>query len=467
MDTRSCCNTRTIKKVKRMKKIIFLAVLLIITTQAYPASFTVSGKVYNEDGSKGTSLTANSYCRLKTYRKSIPDEIGVQNIGPDSNCPQKIFPSYYSGVDTPAYFNSDVGSYNWTTAVGVGQYVITVVEVYENQFPFCVWDGVSYVGARIKILSQQEIDNGGVDMPDTQLESVPAPQPQTILSDSVTLTWTGLSYDPDNLVTGYTVYRSTEPGGLGGYLQLTATASQVKGGTIYYTDTGLNQSDTYYYKIAVNIEWGGGNGAPDYFVSNAVSPVSPGILLGGTPSITPTITETPYYTWTQTWTETPTATFTITETSTATEIDTPTLTLTLTWTLTMTPSSTITETSTFTITLTSTPTLTPTITYTQQPQISDSLKYKLMRDRIIVLNNPVRDGNLRIALYNENNGIVRIFLYNISGELIMKVSSNIAGGFSILQEKISKAPGIYILRAVIKTDTETINLPLRKVGVIK
>lgn len=449
-----------------MKKIIFLAILLIITTQAYPTSFTVFGKVYNEDGSKGTSLTANSYCGLKTYRQSIPGEIGMQNIGPDSNCYQKIFPAYYMNVDTPAYFNSDVGSYDWGTPVEIGQHVITVVEVYENQFPLCMWNGASYVGARIKILSQEEIDNGGVDMPDTRLESVPAPQPQTILSDSVTLTWTGLSYDPDNLVTGYTVYRSTEPGGLGGYVQLTATASQVKGSTIYYTDTGLNQSDTYYYKIAVNIEWGGGNGAPDYFVSNAVSPVSPGILLGGTPSITPAITETPYYTWTQTWTETPTSTFTITETSTATETDTPTLTLTLTWTLTMTPSSTITEITTSIITFTNTPSLTPTTTYIQQ-QISDSLKSKVMRDKIIVLNNPIKDGNLRIALYNENNGIVWIFLYNICGELVMKISSDIASGFSILRENISKASGIYILRVMIKTDTKTINLPVKKVIVIR
>lgn len=456
-----------------MKKIILIITLLMTTLQVYPASFTVFGKVYNEDGSIGTELTANSFCGLKTYRKSIPDEIGIQNIGPDNNCPQKIFPAYYNGQTTTAYFNSDVGSYNWTTVVGVGQYVVSVVEVYEGQFSLCAWNNASYVGARIKVLSQQNIDDGGTDMPDIRLEPVPAPQPQKILSDSVILTWTGLSYDPDNLVTGYTVYRSTEPGGAGGYTQLTITASQIKGGLISFTDTGLNQSNTYYYKIAVNFEWGGGNDAPDYFVSNAISSTGSPVNPGSTSTMTPTETLIPYYTTTETitvthtstlaFTKTNTETFTITITCTPSMTETSTLTLTQT----ITPTATQTITRTYTETPSFTPTLTPTKTHTRQFYISDSLKNKLLHNRIVVLNNPVKDGNLRIALYNENNGIVQIFLYNINGELVMKIKQEITGGFTILQEKIRKAPGAYIIRAMIKTSIETINLPLQKVGVIK
>ena len=467
-----------------MKKIILLVVLLLTNTIIY-ASFTVFGKVYNMDGSKGTSLTANSYCGLKTYRKSIPGEIGIQNIGPNNNCLQKIFPTDYDSNDTPAYFNSDVGSYNWTTSVGVGQYVISVVEVYNEQFPLCLWSGPSYVGARIKVLSQGDIDNSGVDMPDTRLESIPAPQPQTILTDAVVLTWTGLSYDPDNLVIGYTVFRSTEPGGTGGYEQLTATAQQIKGGLVSYTDTNLVQGKTYYYKIAVNFEWGGGNGAPDYFVSNARSYTSNGIYIGETPTSTLTITFTPYFTETNTYTltETPTLILTLTETPTPTESATDTFTVTLTHTETITSTDTFTPTFTFTptcsITLTSTETLTPTytvtftltatptITSTTQPQIAGPLKQRLLKERIVVLNNPVRDDILRVALYNENNGIVKISLYNINGELVMKMERNINSGFTILQDKISKASGIYVLKTIIKTDNDIIKLPLKKVGVIK
>jgi hypothetical protein len=470
-----------------MKKIVLTLILIIFAVSIYAASFTVFGKVYNEDGSKGTSLTANSYCGLKVYRKSIPGEIGVQNIGPDENCIQKIFPAYFGGQDTAAYFNSDVGSNNWTTVTSVGQSVIAVVEVYNGQFPLCPWNGASYTGARIMVLSQQNIDNGGVDMPDTRLETIPAPQPQTILSDSITLTWRGLSYDPDNLIKGYTVYRSTEPGGAGGYTQLTVTADQVKGGTVYFTDTGLNQDYNYYYKIAVNFEWGGGNGAPDYFISNAMSDASIGIYMGPSPTITQTETNTPVYTPTYTFTETYTCTFTysptdtitatdtITITETPTFTDTPTLTHTLTFTptisftMTVTFSNTYTQTFTATITdtLTLTPTITPTMIITPQPQIAELLKNKLLREKIVILNNPVRDGMLKIALYNENNAIVYFSLYNISGELVMQFNRNINGGFAMVQEKISKAPGIYILRTVVKTDTETINLPLKKVGVIK
>jgi len=111
--------------------------------------------------------------------------------------------------------------------------------------------------------------------------------------------------------------------------------------------------------------------------------------------------------------------------------------------------------------------MTPTMTPAIQPQISDSLKNKLMQEKMVVLNNPIRNGILRIALYNENNGIIYVYLYNISGELVMKIDGNVDGGFTILQEKFSKAPGIYVLRVVIKTDKGTVNLPLKKIGVIK
>jgi hypothetical protein len=90
-----------------------------------------------------------------------------------------------------------------------------------------------------------------------------------------------------------------------------------------------------------------------------------------------------------------------------------------------------------------------------------------MQEKAVVLNNPIRDGILRIALYNENNGIIHVSLYNISGELVMKIDDNVDGGFTILQKKISKAPGIYLLRIVIKTDKRTISLPIKKIGIIK
>ncbi|MCX8093587.1 MAG: T9SS type A sorting domain-containing protein, partial [Candidatus Goldbacteria bacterium] len=112
-------------------------------------------------------------------------------------------------------------------------------------------------------------------------------------------------------------------------------------------------------------------------------------------------------------------------------------------------------------------TMTLTATPTQQPQIANSLKQRLLSERIVVLNNPIKDGVLRIAFYNEDDAIVFISLYNISGELVMNLNKNITAGFSVIQEKISKTTGVYILRTVIKTNTEKIELPLKKVGIIK
>ncbi|MCX8093989.1 MAG: hypothetical protein N3E50_07495, partial [Candidatus Goldbacteria bacterium] len=249
--------------------ILPFVLLFIFSGGVFAASFTLYGKVFNPGWSTGTAATANSYCGLRAYRIGISGQVGDQNIGPDSNCPQKIFPAYYSGLTTPAYFNSDVGSYDWTTLVNVGQEVVTIAQAYKDQFSLCQWIGDSYVGAVKKTITQSDIDDGSADMPAMQLQAIPQPVSQVVNYYDATLTWIGLSNDPYNLINSYTVYRSTNP--VSGYTAVSWTAAQNPGATVTFKDINLTPNTTYYYKIAVNYSWGGGGGAPAYYTTEATS----------------------------------------------------------------------------------------------------------------------------------------------------------------------------------------------------
>ncbi|HPD18895.1 MAG TPA: CARDB domain-containing protein, partial [Candidatus Goldiibacteriota bacterium] len=243
--------------------------LFIFSSSVFAGSFSVYGKVFNPGWSTGTAETANSYCGLRVYRIGIPGQVGDQNIGPDSNCDGKIFPAYYTGITTPAYFNSDVGSYDWITILSVGQEIITIVQAYKDQFPLCQWNGNSYVGASKGTVTQSNIDDGSIIMPAVQVQAIPQPMSATVNYYDASLTWTGLSNDPDNIINGYTVYRSTDP--VSSYAAITWTANQSAGATVTFNDINLTPNTTYYYKIAVNYVWDGGSNTVNYYTTEATS----------------------------------------------------------------------------------------------------------------------------------------------------------------------------------------------------
>jgi hypothetical protein len=263
-----CCFS--LAKLKRVLALtVGIAIIALFTQSVFAAPYFLFGKVFNADGTTGTAATANSFAGLTAIRAGINGQLGVQNNGPNPTFPNQIYPSYYNNVTIPATFYSDVGSTNWTTAPGLGQSIVTLVQVYSGQFG---WAGNSYVGAHQKIISSGDLTNSETDMQDTGLALIPAPQASAIHFNDLSLTWAGLNNDPDNLITGYTVYRSLSSGS--GYSALTLTAGQTPGGTVTYADSGLTTGTTYYYKIAVNYTWGGGNGAPSYMTTTAQSAVT-------------------------------------------------------------------------------------------------------------------------------------------------------------------------------------------------
>jgi hypothetical protein len=452
------------------RKIFIIAILVMshVVVAATGENYNVYGDVFNQAGTAGDNTTANSFAGLTAYRMGVNGEAGSQFNNPiNSGCPEKIYDA--AGGD-PAYFASDVGSHAWTSVPYVGQEIVAIVQVYKGQFPSCEWSGGSFTGADEAVISASDAFNSLTDMPAITLNPLPTVMVSAVNSGSVILAWTGISSDPHDLVTGYTVYRSTESSGIGGYKPLTWTAQQVKAGQVSFTDSTLDLVHTYYYRIAVNYIWGGGNGAPDYFVTDARSDSSAGVYCGPSPTATPTstyIVESATITATNTATATETITQTVTPTTTPTQTATFTLTITPTVTPTASPSVTMTATltatpsATDTPTLTATTTLTPYQTSTKTPVISAAA---IEKNRVIVFNNPVKDGRVKAGFYSENEANGQVRFYSVTGELVKQVRIKAAAGPNIFEVDFSRyASGLYIMRINLGGK----ELPDRKIAVVQ
>jgi hypothetical protein len=342
---------------KFMKKMLLLLIALITAAGSLSAAeYYLYGRVFDATGSSGTAASANSFGSLHAYRTGIPAQIGLQNPG------SQIYKA--TGV-LPAYYNSDLGDAQWTTAPAAGQTVISIIEVYNPQF---AWAGDSYVAATGTGISTDDINNFETDLSDVQLHVIPTP---VIISQDPAQIVIGLTGMDMDLVYGYTVYRSTTVAGV--YASI-GTVLQNRGNAIQYTDnTGLVYGQAYYYKFGVNFNWGGGGGAAAYYSTGAESLASSSgsiATLTNTPTASPTGSDTATCTYTQTFTctgtdtATPTGTYTATQASTGSDTPTPTNTATSTGTATCTPTYTGTSTITDTPTITETTTDSPTGTNT-------------------------------------------------------------------------------------------------------
>lgn len=98
---------------------------------------------------------------------------------------------------------------------------------------------------------------------------------------------------------------------------------------------------------------------------------------------------------------------------------------------------------------------------------TSALAVNLHNEKLAVLNSPITDGRLQIGLYSAEAGTVIIYVYNISGELVLKKAMGISEGANVINEEFKKARGVYILRAVIMTQSGTEKPPLKKFVVTK
>ena len=202
-------DSRQRSKLKRaMKLLSFIAVIGLSISASVSAEYLISGSVFTSTGVSGTAATENSFGGLKAYRIGVSGQLGKQTNGENASCDEKIFAAD-SGSGLPAYYLADVGNTDqWKDAPVAGQEAIAVVETYSGQFGSCTWSGPAYVGGKKAVISASDVFNKATSFGGIHLNAIPSPVTQTANYYDATLTWTGLANDPDDVVTGYTVYRS-------------------------------------------------------------------------------------------------------------------------------------------------------------------------------------------------------------------------------------------------------------------
>ncbi len=447
--------------MKRFITAVFITMLLGVYSNA--TEFTVTGFIFNYDGTSGTASTPNSFAYFYAYRLGVAGQI-AEHINseqiPPCVSPNKVFAADGS---TAAYCSTDVGSSAWDVApvpIAAGQETRVILEV--SSTGNCYTGTEAYVSCVDKTILAAEITAKGMVLPVCGLKLLPAPAIAQEGMTFINISWTGIGLDN---IEGYNIYRDED--GNGNYV-LISNVPQNKGNLIVYLDNNasLAQGKTYTYKISVRFIWGGGNGAPDYYETAVKSRSSAGAhLLPPTFTITPTGMVSIY---SPTWTQTITATSTYTCTMTLTDTPTYTQTSTDTFTATYTATETVTQTFSFTMTLTVTvtPTITVTWTRTATPAATATATIvpALVRERVIVFNNPVRDSRVKLAFLAGGPGPAELDFYNINAELVKKYKINAVGGANEFEADFRGiAPGVYILRINVNGR----NLPDRKVAVIK
>jgi hypothetical protein len=62
---------------------------------------------------------------------------------------------------------------------------------------------------------------------------------------------------------------------------------------------------------------------------------------------------------------------------------------------------------------------------------------------------------------------VSLYAFNVAGELVYKETLPVSAGPNVFDREFRKARGVYILRAVVKTNSNISKLPMKKFAVVK
>jgi hypothetical protein len=405
--------------MKTKKVLLITTFSLMLAYYACAAPYFILGRLYDADGSTGNSYSANSYASVALFRDGISGQIGRQNNGPDPSFPNKIYPALYSGVASTAYCLTDVGSSQWLSIENAGQ---VIRSVYEVQAGMNGWNESTYLACTTTVINPSDWTNSSTNLHDARLMLL-APPAATSYQDRISITFTGINMDD---VASYNLYRKELPSG---NPVSVAVIPQNRDSVMDFTDRNVVAGRTYSYNLSVNFAWETGNGDPQIYETTVRSRDSGASLLR-----LPTFTITP--------------------------------------TAIMTVTATITETATEEMTLTTTQTAVPTATITQtlasENADAEKLKENLIREKLVVFTNPMKDNKIKLGFYSERNGKALIYLYNLSAESAEKFTVDVKEGVNVVEQVLKDlSSGLYAVRVTIKYSDSEITLPVRKVAVIK
>jgi|GEM_PF-6869057 len=174
--------------------------------------------------------------------------------------------SYQEDVPTSGYSDGTYqNAWNVEDQMSAGSTSAECIVIHETIPGVQGWpaDGGTYIGSTNMTMTTASTDY----LPSIHLEEIPSPTVNAVGSDYVNITWTGLleqisdeyysdiSEDwgplPTNNIVNYSVYRSTDNAT---WTFVGNSSAQVRGGAVYFEDTGLS-SGTYYYRIGVNFRY--------------------------------------------------------------------------------------------------------------------------------------------------------------------------------------------------------------------
>jgi len=397
------------------KKILFIAMIFLPSVLMAGSPYFIFGKLFDADGSTGNATSANSYASVSIFREGIKNEIGEQNNGPETGNAKKIYPALYNGINLTAYTYTDVGSSSWNSAAEANQRVVAVFESVSGKNGYY---GETMIGVSSVVITADDVNQSETDLPDAGLGILNAPVLDGYSTGVLQIKWQPLHA---NRVISYTVWRKNVSSG--DFEKIGTTA------LLTFSDSSVTDGQSYLYAVSANIQWGGGNGADEYFETARSS--SSAELTASYP--------TPTFTSTETATNQPDATATFT----------------------FTPA--FTYTATFTYTPTAQPTSTPTIDTAVQVRNENVIKHK-----IIVFNNPVKGNVIKLGIYSKEEGFAEAIIYNLNAEEVFRFRIKTVYGVNVIEQVIKNIPsGTYILAVNLnyggkKEKTEKIKIAVSK-----
>ena len=204
---------------------------------------------WGKSSSKGIGINPNTN---KIYVSNNDYSISIINGTTDQlivNIPSDTYGFVSVNPITNKIYVSDAGGGNYVTVLdGSTNTILNTIQVGQTPYGIGINPNTNKIYVGNSGSSTVSVIDGSFSSNASTAPSAPQNLQATAGNSQISLSWSVPSSNGGSAITGYYIYRGTTSGGEG-----TTPIGTVSGLTLTYTDTGLTNGQTYYYKIiAVN-----------------------------------------------------------------------------------------------------------------------------------------------------------------------------------------------------------------------